>query len=48
MYELVMVESHKDCLTLKDIHTDKVLGTLVGRPNLKFLIELYNKEFKII
>tara|TARA_X000000368_G_scaffold47165_1_gene33716 strand:- start:10146 stop:10439 length:294 start_codon:yes stop_codon:yes gene_type:complete len=48
MYELVMVESHKDCLTLKDIHTDKVLGTLIGRPNLKFLIELYNKEFKII
>lgn len=48
MYELVMIESHKDCLTIKDIHTDKVLGTLIGRPNLKFLIELYNKEFKII
>ena len=48
MYELVMVESYKDCLTIKDIHTNKVLGTLTGRPSLEFLIELYNKEFKII
>jgi hypothetical protein len=48
MYELVMIESYKDCLILKDIHTNKVLGTLSGRPDLKFLIELYNREFKII